>query len=198
MAIAARKGLVTFEEFCFLIEPDQKADLIDGIIHIAPPESIDENDLFLWLLVSLSVYVKSKGLGEVFGSRVAFRLGDSHCPEPDIAFVAKDRRHLARKIYFDGPPDLAVEIVSPESVDRDYVKKRSLYEEAGVREYWIIDEELKKVVLLRLGRAGRFREVRPVKGILRSQVIPGFWIRIEWFWQSTRPDTATVLAQWLP
>ncbi len=49
-----------------------------------------------------------------------------------------DRIHHGR---VDGPPDLAIEIVSPESVERDYEKKRKQYQRARVPEYWIIDEE---------------------------------------------------------
>ncbi len=90
-----------------------------------------------------------------------------------------------------------MEIVSPESVDRDYHKKRALYERAGVAEYWIIDEDIRKVTLLRLGRNGKYREIRPVKGILRNQVIKGFWLRPEWLWAETRPRQADVLKQLL-
>lgn len=197
MATVARRGTVSFEEFCILIRPDQKADLIDGVIYMASPESIDANRLFVWMLCLLNRFVTVRDLGEVFGSRVAFHLGESRGPEPDIAFVKKERLHLNRKTFFEGPPDLAIEIVSPESVERDYVKKRALYETAGVREYWIIDEELKKLVVLRLDRTGHFREARVQKGVHRSTVIPGFWIRTEWLWQIPRPDESDILAQLL-
>jgi Uma2 family endonuclease len=197
MATVARRGTVSFEEFCVLIRADQKADLIDGVIYMASPENIDANRLFVWLICLLNLYVRAKGLGEVFGSRVAFRLGEVSGPEPDIAFVKKDRLHLARRTFFQGPPDFAIEVVSPECVERDYVKKRTLYETAGVREYWIIDEELQKVLMLRLDRAGHYREVRAKKGVLRSFVVPGFWIRTAWLWQQPRPGEAEILEETL-
>jgi Uma2 family endonuclease len=102
---------------------------------------------------------------------------------------------LIKRGHVDGPPDLAMEIVSPESVERAYEKKRKQYEQAGVPEYWIIDEDMKKVTLLRLDARGKYREVRPRRGILRSQVVPGFWVRVEWLWQETRPDNLEALKQ---
>jgi Uma2 family endonuclease len=195
MATVARTGSISFEEFCLRIGPDQKADLIDGIIYMASPESLEANALFLWLVGVFLGFVDAEGLGRVYGSRVAFRLGKTQGPEPDIAFVRQECMHLARKTFFAGPPDLALEIVSPESVDRDYVKKRALYQKAGVREYWIVDPDLRKVSLLRLSSAGKYREVRPARGVLRSEVLPGFWLRPEWLWQQPRPSQASVLDQ---
>jgi Uma2 family endonuclease len=195
MATATRTGSVTFDDFCVLVRPDQKADLLNGVIYMAPPENLDAGRLFVWLLRLIAGYIEQKKLGEVFGSRIAFRLGPKQGPEPDLAFVKKERLHLAQKTFFDGPPDLAIEIVSPESVERDYEKKRLVYQQAGVAEYWIIDEDLKKVTLLRLDRRGKYREIRPRKGVLSSQVLPGFWLRPEWLWEATRPSKAEALAQ---
>src|SRR4051812_29813439 len=124
MKPTTRKGLYTFEEFCDMIAEDQKADLIDGVIHMASPDNTDANDIFCWFLGLVHCYVEEKALGKLFGSRVAFRINDHNGPEPDLAFVRKDREHLILRGYVNGPPDVAVEIVSPESIDRDYQKKR--------------------------------------------------------------------------
>jgi Uma2 family endonuclease len=190
-----RKGFWTFVDFYDIIQPDQKADLIDGVIYMASPEGIKATRLYGWLFALLFDFVQLTDLGEIFGSRTAFRLGPKDGPEPDIAFVKKARLHLARKAHIAGHPDVAMEIVSPESVERDYYKKRALYERAGVPEYSIIDEDLRRVTLLRLDRNGKYREIRPVKGILRSQVIKGFWLRPEWLWTETRPSKAEALKQ---
>jgi Uma2 family endonuclease len=195
MKTITRTGHFTFDDFCYLVRDGQKADLIDGGIYMASPENTDANDLFVWLLSLLKLFVHRQKLGKVFGSRVAFRLDTQNSPEPDIAFVRKERLDLVHRGYVDGPPDLAVEIVSPESVDRDYDTKRRQYEEAGVPEYWIVDELDQKVTLLRLTAAGKYREVRPRKGELHSQVLPGFWLRAEWLWQDPQPDLEEVLTQ---
>lgn len=188
MGMATRTGFWTFADFYAIIQPEQKADLIDGIIYMASPEGTKASRLFAWLFVVLAHYLEYTELGEIFGSRTAFRLGAKDSPEPDIAFVKKERLHLVREGHIAGAPDAAMEIVSPESVNRDYHKKRTLYERAGVAEYWIIDEEMRKVTLLRLDHTGKYREVRSVRGILRSQVIKGFWLRPEWLWAKPRPS----------
>jgi Uma2 family endonuclease len=194
MATEVRSTAVSFEEFCLLVKDGEKADLIDGVIYMASPENLDANKLFMWLGGLMTVYVDTRGLGTVLGSRVAFRLGDLGGPEPDLAFVRTDRLHLLRRGYVDGPPDLAVEIVSPESVERDYERKRKQYETFGVPEYWIVDEIQQKVILLRLA-GEEYREVRPRKGELTSKVLEGFWLRPEWLWQEPRPKMMDVLTQ---
>jgi Uma2 family endonuclease len=183
MAIATRTKPYTFEEFCELVKDGQKADLIDGVIYMASPDNTDANDLFMWLGGLVYDFVEIKKLGRVFGSRVAFRLDETNGPEPDIGFVSKKKLSSVRRGRVNGPPDLAMEIVSPESVERDYEKKRLQYQQAGVREYWIIDETKQTITLLRLTGKGKYREVRPRKGEYHSQVLPGFWIRPEWLWQ---------------
>src|SRR5262249_60617917 len=88
---------------------------------------------------------------------------------------------------------LAMEIVSPDSVQRDYLTKRQQYEQAEIKEYWIIDEFKKKVVLLRLGPNGKYREVRAKDGVLHSRVVQGFWLRPEWLWRQPRPKRLEIL-----
>jgi Uma2 family endonuclease len=186
---------VTFHEFCEVIREDQKADLIDGVIYLAEPDNPVVNQLFLWLAGLIHDVAEEKEAGQVYVLRVAFRLDDHNGPEPDIAFVKKEHLDRVKRGYVEGPPDLAIEIVSPESVERDYEKKRAQYAKAGVPEYWIVDEVQETVTLLQLTLKGKYREVKPKKGELHSQVLPGFWLRPEWCWPKTRPKKVTALAE---
>ncbi|HTU93094.1 MAG TPA: Uma2 family endonuclease [Gemmataceae bacterium] len=195
MGIETNGKKYTFEEFCFLIKDDEKADLIDGVIYMSSPENTDANTLFGWLFRLIGDFVEEYELGEVYGSRVAFRLGESHGPEPDIAFVRTERLHIVQRGFVEGPPDLAIEIVSPDSVERDYVRKREQYRQAGVKEYWIVDEMEQRVVLLKRSASGAYREIKSRKGVLHSQVLTGFWLRPEWLWQEPRPKKKKVLAE---
>ncbi|MHB1426525.1 MAG: Uma2 family endonuclease [Gemmataceae bacterium] len=189
-----RTGPYTFDDFCALIREDQKADLIDGVIYMASPENTDANDLFGWLFMVIRGYTRRRKLGRVFGSRVALRLADEHGPEPDIALVRTEHLERVQRGFVAGAADLAVEIVSPESVERDYYDKRELYQEYGISEYWIIDEMDQSITLLRLQK-GEYREVRPKKGELHSKVLAGFWLRPEWLWQEPRPDEFDTLLE---
>ena len=138
MTTAAKYQLYSFEEFCDLIPEGQKADLIDGVIYVASPDNIEHYSIYRWLSSLIEDYLEeARILGEIFGSRIAFRLGPTGGPEPDLGYVQGSRLHLVGKTYVDGPPDLAIEIVSPDSIERDYQKKLKQYEEAGVLAYWI-------------------------------------------------------------
>src|SRR5262249_2773839 len=150
-------------EFCSTIRLKEKADLIDGVIYMASPDNTDADDLGLWLIRLLGDFLEISGFGgRLFGSRVAFRLGKNRGPEPDISYVRQGRLHLVRRGYVAGRPDVAIEIVSPDSFERDYVLKHALYEEAKIPEYWIIDEAARKLTVLRLDARGKYREVRTV------------------------------------
>lgn len=195
MGIETNGEKCTFEDFCFLVKEDQKADLIDGVIYMSSPENTDANALFCWLFRLIGDFVEERELGRTFGSRVAFRLEETQSPEPDIAFVRTDRLHIVQRGFVDGPPDLAIEIVSPDSIERDYVRKREQYRRAGVPEYWIVDELEQRMVMLRRSRSGAYREIKPRKGVLHSNALPGFWLRPEWLWQEPRPKKKMILAE---
>jgi Uma2 family endonuclease len=191
---AVRDRRVTFEEFCVVVPGGQKADLIDGVIYMASPDSIEDNRLNGWLLWVMDAFIEERGLeGLLNFSRVAYRLDEHSSPEPDIGFIGGRKLKFVKKGYVNCAPDAAIEIVSPDSIHRDYVVKRAKYEKAGVREYWIIDPMEEKVTFLRLGADGLFKEVRPRGGVFVSKVLPGFWFDAAWFWKSPLPSKKATL-----
>ena len=197
MRLMTRSGNFTFEDFCVHVTDGQKSDLIDGVIYMASPDNLDADKLSDWIKWLVGGFVDILEFGRVFGSRVAFKLSRKHAPEPDIAFLTLRHFSRMRPTYVLGPPDIAFEIVSPESAHRDYVLKRRLYERYRVPEYWIVDEMERRVTLLRLGTDGKYREVRGRQGQLHSKVLTGFWLRADWLWQSPRPKKMQVLNELL-
>jgi Uma2 family endonuclease len=187
-----REGDITFEEFVDLVPDGQKADLLDGVIYLASPDSIENNDLNSWLCAILAGFVGHFRLGKVYVSRVAYRIGGKRGLEPDLSFLPKKMEVRRRRGYVEGPPALAIEIVSPDSVSRDYVKKRQVYEEAGVEEYWILDPAEMRATFLCLEK-GRFKKCTPNKHIWRSRVLPGLNLDVRWFWDENRPEVFEVL-----
>src|SRR5260370_34616272 len=190
---ARTNNRLTFDDFCVMVPDGRKADLIGGVIYMASPDNLDAATLFGLLHAVMTFFVEEKELGCVFGPRVAFRINEEESPGPDVAFVRRDRRHLLRRGFVNGPPDLAIEIVSPDSVERDFVAKRHQYREAGVSEYWIIDEDNQRITLLRLDTRGRYREIRPRQRKYVSRVLPGFFLRAAWLWQDPLPKAADLL-----
>lgn len=116
--------------------------------------------------------------------------------EPDLFFVATPHRDRLKETYLDGPADLVVEIVSPESRLRDRGEKFAEYELGGVREYWIVDPELRRADFYRLDSQGRYRLAEPEPGeVYRAGTIPGFWLRIEGLWQEPLPSPLRTVAE---
>ena len=191
-----RKDDCTFEEFLEIIKDGQKADLLDGVIYMASPDNTDANDLTAWLSTILRAFADARGLGKIYILRVAYRIGKKHGPEPDIGFVPKRLERRRRRGYIDGPPTLAIEVVSPDSVARDYLQKRALYEKAGVGEYWILDPDEQRATFLVL-RNKRYVEVAPVDHVIKSTVLPGLVLDVRWLTGRTRPGPYQVLQKLL-
>jgi Uma2 family endonuclease len=94
--------------------------------------------------------------------------------------VASDRVHLVEEGRMRGAPNVAVEIVSRDSRQRDWVDKRHTYETAGIQEYWIIDPIQRRAEFLLLVE-GKYNVV-PLEDdqIFRSTAIPDFWLDVNW------------------
>lgn len=188
------KDLVTAEDFYRLIPDGQKADLIDGVIYMASPDSLRANKLTVFLCWLMRGFVEARGSGgEVLSSRFAFELTDIRAPEPDVAYVRPQRLHLLEEARMRGGPDIAVEIVSRESRSRDYGEKRQLYQDAGVPEYWIIDPVQQRAEFLVLG-SGRYElAVLEENRRFRSRALPGFWLDVDWLLADPLPSATGCL-----
>jgi len=96
--------------------------------------------------------------------------------------------------YLDGPADLEVEVLSPESRERDRRDKLAEYEQGGVGEYWAVDPEEQQADFYVLAAPGRYAVRRAdARGVYRSQTVPGFWIKATWLWQDPLPKVLAVL-----
>jgi len=185
----------TVKDFYRLVPDGQKADLIDGVIYMASPDSTESNDINVFLLFLIKGYVDQKNLGYVSGSRFAYKLDEHNTPEPDVAFVHRERMHLIHKTGMTGAPDLAIEIVAEESEDRDYGIKKQLYEASGVQEYWIIDPPGVNVEFYRL--VGGKYEMAPLEegDIFQSKVLSGFWLDVNWLFARPMPSAYAKLRE---
>ncbi|MDQ7029316.1 MAG: Uma2 family endonuclease [Ardenticatenia bacterium] len=199
---AAQEGVrrlhMSYEEFLAWSGEDTHAEWEDGEVIVFMPPKDRHQDLVRFLAVLMDLFVQFYGLGTVRFAPFEMRLspkGPSR--EPDILFVAAEHAGRLTEERLEGPADLVVEVVSEESVTRDRVKKFREYQEAGVREYWVIDSRPGQsgadFWVLEGGsyRAGEVDEV----GVYRSSVLPGFWLRLEWLQAERLPDTLACFAE---
>lgn len=129
--------------------PDgQRAELIDGRLYdMAPPSRIHQR-ISAELARILGNYIaEHHGSCQVYPAPFAVNLDadDRNWVEPDISVICDHSKLTDRGC--EGAPDLIVEIVSPGSRKMDYTQKTTLYVNAGVREYWIVDP-IRKTTLI--------------------------------------------------
>jgi Uma2 family endonuclease len=185
---------VTFDEFCEMIKKDQKADLINGVIYMATPATLEHEEEFGFLLAVVRIFVRRKKLGFVLGSRVAMQLSEENAPEPDLMFISKEKLAKAKGQAFLGAADLVIELISPSSRWLDLGEKKDLYAKFGVREYWVIDL-FRQVAHFWRNNNGIWEDL-PIDamGIVRSVVLPGFWLRVDWLFAEPLPDEEAIIA----
>ena len=93
-----------------------------------------------------------------------------------------------------GGPDLIIEIVGPDSTNRDRREKYLEYQAGGVPEYWIIDPLTRTVSAYTL-RGRKFAPIRPVDDRYDSAVLPGVFLRAKWLFGAERPKVVQVLKE---
>ncbi|MCB0188613.1 MAG: Uma2 family endonuclease, partial [Caldilineaceae bacterium] len=101
---------------------------------------------------------------------------------PDLGVVCNDNNVPLgdHDRSYKGIFDICIESISDSKqlhVDRDVIHKRNEYAEAGVREYYILDERGKETQFYQLNTRGIYIPIRPQNGVIRSTVLPGFQFR---------------------
>ena len=135
--------LMTAEELIQLPRGQYRYELINGELITISPAGYDHGRISIRLSSPLAQFVWENDLGEVFSSDTGFQLSSK--PDtvlaPDVSFIGRDRVQKVGRSqgYWLGPPDLAVEVLSPEQRDA-YIKKRvAQWLSFGTKEVWIIN-----------------------------------------------------------
>ena len=137
---------MTLEEF---LESDlERYEYVKGELIPMPPTSGEHGDISMSLVVFLGPYVYENQLGRVYTSDTGFQIGD-RVLMPDIAFVSAARLPEDRRKVFSIPPDLAVEVVSPNDAQFHVVEKVLTYLSAGTQLVWVIEPVAKTVTVYR-------------------------------------------------
>ena len=185
---------MSYEEFLDWADEDTLAEWVDGKVIMTSPASNRHQQLVSFLDHLVGLYVRYQSAGEWRIAPFQMRLANSG-REPDCLFVSTNHLDRLRRTYLDGPGDLVVEIISPESIGRDRGDKFFEYEESGIPEFWLLDPQTRRAEFYQLDTAGRYRPIQPVDGVYRSAAIPGFWLREEWLWQEPLPLPLKLLAE---
>lgn len=136
------QGEWTYEDYARLPDDGRRYEIIGGKLHVSPAPRTNHQLVITELAYALMTYAKTKNLGRVFVSPIDVVIPDLTNPvQPDILFIAQERLEMVQEKFIEGVPDLIIEVLSPGNPGHDRYTKYRLYEEAGVKEYWIVDPD---------------------------------------------------------
>jgi len=189
---------ITYEQFLDWLDGETYAEWVDGKVVPMAPANAQHQDISGFLGALLRLRAEDQAAGMALAAPFQMRLSRiRRGRQPDLMFVAKSSLTRLKPDYLDGPADWIIEIASAESLLRDRGEKYAEYEASGVREYWIVDPDAKRVDFFVLGDDGRFeRAKQDDEGKYESAVLPGFWINVGWLWRSFLPSVRQVLKDW--
>jgi len=147
----------TYEDLLLFPDDGKRHELIDGEHIMSPSPFTKHQRISRNLSVVFCNFLKKYKLGEIFAAPMDVVLSDIDVVEPDLLFIASEHASIITEKHIMGVPDLVVEIISTGSRKTDEIIKRRLYEQFGVKEYWIIDPELESVKVYRMQEVGFVR-----------------------------------------
>ncbi len=188
---------MTYDEFLAWAGEDVHAEWVNGevIVHMPPKDSHQRLVAFLDRVIGF--FVDIFDLGRLYLAPFEVKLNPDVSREPDLVFLAREHLDCLTPERIMGAPDLIIEVVSDDSVQRDRVDKFDEYEAAGVPEYWIIDNrpERRRAQFYQLDGSGQYQPIAPdAEGIYRSRALSGFWLRVAWLWED-QPDVLRAVAK---
>jgi Uma2 family endonuclease len=181
-----RMGKEEFLEWAFRTEAP--AEWVNGEVILMAPANRDHTECRRWFDYVLSRFVRNRKLRTVCDVMFVDLTGQRTLRVPDTFFVRADRMDIIGRTLVPQPPDLVVEVISPDSTTRDRDDKTRDYSAFGIAEYWIIDPITEQVEVFVLDTSSKYQPLIPRDGAFHSTVVPGFWIKPEWMWRETRLD----------
>ena len=172
----ALKTIFTAEELALLPTTSRRLELVKGEVYETPAAGARHGDVAAEIGAQLRTYVRANRLGRVFAAETGFllRRDPDTIRAPDAAFVTQDRlpEEGLPTGYFEGAPDLAVEVLSPDDRPRDVRQKANDWLQAGSRLVWVIDPGTRSVTVYSSPEA--FQELTEDDSLEGEHVIPGF------------------------
>jgi Uma2 family endonuclease len=184
---------VSFETYMRYFAADF-AEWVDGVVIKMSPvtEEHDAIDGFLYRL--LTQYLDETGEALIRRQPFVMKVSPtSPAREPDLQIVLQERASIIQRTMVTGPADIVIEIVSPESIERDTEENNREYQTGGVREYWLIDPIRHEAKFFSL-REGIYQQIDLPDGMFRSIVLPRFRLNTALLWQNPLPTGRQIAA----
>lgn len=145
---------VTYQDYCQLPDdPGFRVEVFDGQIVKDPVPGDRHQHAVRCLNTILKEYFFSiDPEGMIYFAPMDVTLSQIHVVQPDWLYVASNHTHIVDEQRVNGAPDLVVEILSPDSVQKDRLLKMDIYCKAGIPHYWLVDPD--KLTLEAYRRSG--------------------------------------------
>lgn len=113
--------------------------------------------------------------------------------EPDLQIILDGNPGTLHDTYMEGPADICIEVVSPESISRDHGTKFEEYEKGGVGEYWIIDPVHRECRFYHLGNDGVYvPQSEDADGYHTTPRLPNFRLHVPTLWAEKLPGPTQI------
>ncbi len=156
----------------------KKAELIEGIVHVASPLRFTSHGKPHSQIVGWLITYQSMVAGLEVGIEPTVRLDDENEPQPDaVLFRIDGNAKIDADGYISGAPELIAEIAAS-TVSYDLHSKKRIYESNGVKEYIVwrsLDGQIDWFIL----ENGKYEKLEPDElGIIRSREFVGLWLNV--------------------
>jgi Uma2 family endonuclease len=176
MAIPREAERLWTAEDLLALGEEARYELIEGRLVPMSPTGFLHGDVALALAAALRAFVHPRRLGRIVVGEVGFvlRRNPDTVRAADIAFVRRERLPAGDlpRGFFEGAPDLVVEILSPSDRYTDILRKVSEWLEAGAAMVWVVDPEHHGVMVFRPD--GTLRLLGESDSLEGEEVLPGF------------------------
>jgi Uma2 family endonuclease len=172
--------LVTADELLAMPDDGWRYELVKAELIRMFPTGQERGGLTVNLTVPLGVHVKFNKLGVVCAAETGFVL--AHDPDtvraPDISFISRERYEKVGRTekYWEGAPDLAVEVLSPSDTVGRVEGKVAHWLEAGARMVWVVGPRLQTVTVY--NSQDDIQVLTQKDQLTGGDVVPGFVISV--------------------
>lgn len=175
------QGAWTYEDYLRLPDDGRRYEIIEGVLYVINAPDFDHQQAVHQIAVALELWARAQDGGIILTAPFEVHLpGIAKPVQPDVLFIAAERRPTPGDQFFEGPPDLVVEVLSPSTIRTDRIVKFSAYERAGVREYWLVDPKTRSVEIYTLteGEFALLGQFGPGEQA-RSEVLAGLEVAVD-------------------
>jgi Uma2 family endonuclease len=164
----------TYEDLLRMEDDGHQYEILEGelVLNASP---IPRHQMIAGrLYLVIQNYLDISDVGSLFFAPLDAVLSPINVLQPDLLFIRKERAAIITATNVSGAPDLVVEILSESTRKKDETRKRRIYEQFGVGEYWIVDPIAETVRLYERAAAN----YRVADTVLTSPLFPGLEIAL--------------------